>query len=439
MKTTKVKVVLVHEEPNTPCWPCIDHDFSKEEKRIMTTVREMNPDMEFDLVRYSQLAQAQADYEKDLGVYDGVLVLNMTCWKGIDIFYAENSKTGIPTIIADVPYCGSGQILTKTIPAVREGKLPVPVLATLNYAEIGQAVKLFDVLAKMKRSTILVITNQATSRIGEAFEKEWGCRFIYKTSGDVTEYMKQADLEAAKEIADRWMKEALQVREASREDILQSAVLHIALKQMMTDCDADAVTVDCLTLSYEGDYDNGTHMYPCLSHYEMLNQGKVAVCEADLSATVTAMLAQYLTDRPGFVSDPVIDTSSNQIIYAHCVGCTKIFGKNDSRQCQYAIRSHAEDKKGASVQIFFPAGEKLTNIMVYPAQMNPAVIHSSKSVGNVGFDEGCRSKLAAETNAEAILNNWTGGWHRLTVFGDYKKQFMNLFKMKNLSVIEEDK
>src|SRR5574337_693990 len=30
--------------------------------------------------------------------------------------------------------------------------------------------------------------------------------------------------------------------------------------------------------------------------------------------------------RPGYISDPVIDTSKNQIIYAHCVAPTKVFG-----------------------------------------------------------------------------------------------------------------
>ena len=30
--------------------------------------------------------------------------------------------------------------------------------------------------------------------------------------------------------------------------------------------------------------------------------------------------------RPGYISDPVIDTSKRQIIYAHCVASNKAFG-----------------------------------------------------------------------------------------------------------------
>ncbi|MBS1412663.1 MAG: hypothetical protein HPZ00_05025 [Christensenellaceae bacterium] len=39
-------------------------------------------------------------------------------------------------------------------------------------------------------------------------------------------------------------------------------------------------------------------------------------------------------------------------------------------------------------------------------------------------------------SAAHILNM---GWHRVTVFGDCRKQLMNLFKMKGLKVIQEDK
>lgn len=77
--------------------------------------------------------------------------------------------------------------------------------------------------------------------------------------------------------------------------------------------------------------------------------------------------------------------------------------------------------------------------MIYPKEQAPTVIHSSESVGNVGLQEACRSKLAAKAEAENILYNWNAGWHRVTVFSDCRKQLMNLFKMKGLTVTQEDK
>ena len=438
MKRTRVKVVAVRKEPNTPCWPCINHEADKELKRIMQPMTALNPDMDFDLVSYTQLKEAEADYAEDRKKYDGVLVLLMTCWKDIEIFYARQSKDGIPTIIADVPYCGSGSALTVASPVIRRENLPVPLLSTLNYSEIARSVRIFDVLAKIRQTKILVVCNELKNLSANLvpMQEKWGFQYEIKTSADVNQYMARADMNEAAEIAKRWCADAVEVREASDADILESAALHIALREMMKDTNADAITVDCLALSYSGQYENGAHMYPCLSHFEMLNQGKVAVCEADISSTVTSLILQYLTDKPGFVSDPVIDTASNQIIYAHCVGCAKVYGCKDARTCQFAIRSHAEDKKGASVQIIFPLGEQVTTTNVYPDE---AVIHSGKAVGNVGLQEACRSKLAAETDAQSILDNWFGKWHRVTVFGDYRKLLMQLYKIKGLTVIEEDK
>lgn len=449
MKRTRVKIVAVKEEPGKPCWPCIDHDADKELSRITTPIVELNPGMDFDIVSYTQLWQAEADYEADVEKYDGILVLLMTCWKGIDKFYAAQSKEGIPTIIADVPYYGSGSMLMHASPFVREYKLPVPLLSTLNYNEIAEAVRIFDVFAKLKQTRILVVTHNPDIRkkahkpsINERcdfFAKEWGCDFVTKEGSDLIAYMDRVDEAEAKAIADRWISGADEVLEASEDEIVESAKVHIALREMMKDTDAQAVTVDCLSLSYNGAYGEQRHFYPCLSHFEMLNNGTVAVCEADIAATVTSLIVYYLTGRQGFVSDPTIDTSSNQIIYAHCVGCNKVHGCNTPDRCRYSIRSHAEDKKGASVQIFFPAGEELTTVMVYSSDQSPSVIHSSRAVGNVGHQEACRSKLAAETNAENILYNWVGRWHRVTLFGNYRRQLINLFKAKGLEFVEEDK
>ena len=179
-------------------------------------------------------------------------------------------------------------------------------------------------------------------------------------------------------------------------------------------------------------------MYPCLSHFEMLNNDEIAVCEADINATLSAVVTKYLTGRPGYVSDPVIDTSSDQIIYSHCVACTNVYGCKNATRSKYYLRSHAEDKLGASVQVIFPTGDKLTTTLFdYPN--NRVCIHSAVAVGNMSGDEGCRSKLAATTESEKLLYGWMPRWHRVTVFGDYRKLFMQLFKVKGIEVIEEDK
>ena len=328
--------------------------------------------------------------------------------------------------------------LVNSASTIRREKLQAVLISTLNYHEIADAVRLFDVIAKMKQTRILVIGIWDGWRSAmDQFSRDWGCTFIEKSAEDLLTYIRRASPEEAARISEGWRKQADEVVEPSEEDILDSARMHIALREMMRDNQADAVTLHCLGISWSKLY--GRDIYPCLSHFEMLSHGTVAVCESDPNATVTSLIIKYLTGKPGFVSDPVIDTSSDQIIYAHCVACPKVYGFDDPRTCRFAIRSHAEDKKGAAVQVYFPANEKVTTVMVFPKESSKSVLHSARSVGNVGYQEACRSKLAAETNAEAILQNWSNEWHRVTVFGDYRKAFLQLFRLKGISCIEEDK
>ena len=447
---TKVKVVVPVEYPNLPCWPCINYDFDKELNRVIKPIIEMNPDIEFTVVKYLEKEQAMADYDNDLKEYNGILVLLMACWKDIDIFYAEKFKEGgLPLIIADVPYCGSGSVLVRTSAYIRENNLAVPLISSLEYADVAKAVNLLRVIHLMQETKILVISDGEASGVASNItfaehQKKltdlWGVKFVNKTSKEFNEYYSNADCEKAKQIAEKWKNEATDTLEPSDDDLLDSAKIYLALDKLRTETGAHAVTVDCLNLSYFDSYLDKKRMYPCLSHYEMLKHDIVAVCEADLDATITSLVILYLTKKQGFVSDPVIDTSSNQIIYAHCVACDKIYGCEDPRRCKFYIRSHAEDKSGASVQTIFPAGEELTTVILHTfGSENIAGIHSAYSVGNVGGDEGCRSKLAAVTEAEKVLYNYLPGWHRVTVFGDYRKLLTTLFKMKNIKIVEEDK
>jgi hypothetical protein len=57
--------------------------------------------------------------------------------------------------------------------------------------------------------------------------------------------------------------------------------------------------------------------------------------------------------RPGYISDPVIDTSKRQIIYAHCVASNKVFGPHGGSN-PFRIMTHSEDRSGASVRSILP-------------------------------------------------------------------------------------
>ncbi len=189
----------------------------------------------------------------------------------------------------------------------------------------------------------------------------------------------------------------------------------------------------CLSLFYGGKLP----AYPCLGLFQFNNDGLVGACEADLQSTITMLAMTYLVDRPGFISDPVIDTSKNQIIYAHCVAPTKVYGPKGPAS-PFHIRSHSEDRKGASVRALMPLGEITTTLKFAPLRKE-VVVHQARTVANIDEDKACRTKLAAEVkDVDKLLTEWDRwGWHRVTYYGDMRRPVATLAGLLGFNVIQE--
>lgn len=123
----------------------------------------------------------------------------------------------------------------------------------------------------------------------------------------------------------------------------------------------------------------------------------------------------------------------------HCIAPTKVYGP-DGPVSPYRIRSHAEDRKGATVRALLPLGETVTTAKLDLGE-ETLIIHTAQTTANEEEEKACRTKLEAKTNVDKILENWhpSSGWHRVTVYGDYRKQLKNIAKLLKLKVIEEDK
>ena len=244
----------------------------------------------------------------------------------------------------------------------------------------------------------------------------------------------KADRAKAKEMAQKWMREAQKVVEPTAEEIEKSGAMFLAMRQLMEKYSAQAITINCLGGFYGG------HMqaYPCLGHFQLNSNGSVGACEADLQSTITMLLMNYQVHRAGYISDPVIDTATNRIIYLHCVAPNKVFGPEGSTN-PYLIRSHAEDRKGASLQSLLPLGQMVTTLKFAP-ERREVILHQGKTVANVDDPRSCRTKLAAEVKGDIqkLLSYWDQwGWHRVTFFGDHKLAVSQISTLLGIKLIEE--
>lgn len=423
-----IPLIFTHTPSEVPTWPYLGYDYNKRADELGEQLRSACPGINF-IPYHAQNADEANRILQETKDADGYVVYIIGIWTGAPAVFA---RSGQPTILVDDLYAGSGEFLG-VMEGLQKENFPVVGVASSDFKDVVRAVHLFEVINSLEQAKILVVTGGSDlTPVAQRAKELFGTTVEELTVEEVNSAYRKVRASSAQEWADKWVKEAKQVVEPTSEDILKAARLYLALKSLMNVKGGDAITINCLGLVYGGRLE----AYPCLAWFQLNNEGSTGCCEADVDSTITQLMMRYMTGRPGYISDPVLDTATNRIIYAHCVAMNKAFGP-DGPANPYIIRSHAEDGKGVSVQSLLPLGEKVTTLRI-SLWDNSIVLHTGKSVANIDDPKGCRTKLAAEVDARKIIRNWTHNWHRVTVYGDWREDVKNFAKLKGLKVIEED-
>jgi hypothetical protein len=424
----KIRLVFTHIPPGKPTWPHSEYDYDARKKELTARLTQSCPSVEF-LPATAHNAQDARQILVDDREVDGYLVYMVGIWTGAAITIASANK---PTLFVDDLYAGSGEFLTAYAAAKRKGLRVAPVAST-RWDDVVQAVKGFDCIKKLQASTILDIQNRPLGGDASAIQDVFGTT-VRKIDGDqINSAYERADQGRAQAAAALWIKEAKRIVEPSREEIGKSGRMYVAMHDLLQEHKAQAVAIDCLSLFYAGKL----AAYPCLGLFQFNNDGLVGACEADLQSTITMLAMTYLTGRPGYISDPVIDMAKNQIIYAHCVAPSKVYGP-DGPSNPFHIRSHSEDRKGASIRSLMPLGEMTTTLKINPGTRQ-IVFHQAKTVANIDEDKACRTKLAAEVkDINKLLSEWDRwGWHRVTFYGDLKQPVETFSALMGFNLVVE--
>ena len=427
-RPAKIALVFSHVPRGRATWPTKDYDYDARREELTAQLRAACPGTEFTVSTAHNADEAEKIVQEN-GEADGFLVYLIGIWTG-----APNRimRAGKPTVVVDDLYAGSGEILG-IARAIKEESLRAAMISSSDFRDVARGVKWLEVLAALKGARIIDVKDGDLSGATSNLSNILGATLIQMKSDELAQRYAAADDNLAARWADYWMQNAYHVIEPAREELLKSGKIHVAFLNAFQEYEADTLTMDCLGMFYS----QKINAYPCLSFFEMLNQGLTGICEADVDSTMTALLMRHLTGRPGFVSDPVIDTSTNEIIYAHCVASCRNFGPQ-GKVNKYILRSHAEDRQGASVQSLMPEGEPVTTLRLALGDKH-LMVHTGVTTRNIQEDKACRTKIAARAEAEKLLRNWTHGWHRVTFYGDWRKDVVNVGRLLGLTVIEEDR
>ncbi len=423
----KIRLVFSHISPEKPTWPNRGYNYEARKQELTGMLRQACPEVDFLPVTAQNADDAKKILEADREV-DGYLVYMVGIWTGVGMAIAS---AGQPTLLVDDLYSGSGEYLT-AFPAARRKGLRVAGVASSRFSDVAQAVRIFDCIKKMKRSVLLDGLERDPGATAKAIQEVFGTEVRAVSAQDLGQAFDRADRAQAREQAGLWIRNSERVVEPTPAEIEKSAAMYLGMRDLMQRNRARAITIDCLTLLYGGKLP----AYPCLGFFQLNNDGLVGACEADLQSATTMLAMGYLTGRPGYISDPVIDTASSQIIYAHCVSTNRVFGPGGPAN-PYHIRNHSEDRKGAVVRSLMPLGETVTTLLLMPGRRE-VVMHQARTVANVDEDRACRTKLAAEVkDVDKLVLDWDRGWHRVTFYGDWKRTVENFAGLMGFKTVLE--
>lgn len=363
---------------------------------------------------------------------DGVLVVHLSL--GISPILREILSLEHPTMVFAVPYSGHEWV---TFGALRKEKLGAKMECILSSdcGQLATALRPFRAVRYFKEAKILDLSDgQRNEKFLEEIKNKFGTEVKRIELERVKDAFSAVSESRAKTEAEMWIKEAVKIIEPSKEDIVKSCRLGLAFEQLLDEEDAHIMTVDC----YGSMWDKTIKLpaYPCVGFARLNNAGLGGICESDLRSALTHILFLGLAKRPGFISDPTVDESSNSIILAHCMGTPKMDGP-DKPAALYNLRTVMERQEGAVPQVKMRVGQKVTQAIVAGADFLP--YFTGEITENPETDRGCRTKIKVRVDGdvEKLWRNWSSGLHRVTCYGDITKELEHFCRFKEIRMVNE--
>ena len=366
---------------------------------------------------------------------DGLLIIHLSHHGGDAPVLSKLIDVGKPTVLFSQPFSGHGWMYFPQWH--KEGK-KVVLLPSSDWSELDRAVGLLRVPARMKHTRVLCVGaphGSAGACSASHVKQRLGAELVTISNDTVMEAMKAVDPKAAeKEAQEYWISKARRIVEPTRPEIIESARLYLAVKNLMIKEKAQAIaSIYCMG-----------NPRGCLTFSKLNDLGLVGACEGDIDSTLTMLLFAYAFHVPGFISDPVIDTAKNALVHFHCTSATKMDGPGSNR-LPFVIRTQTDSRGGVSLEVQHRVGQPVTCAKLINAETMLMV--TGKILETSTSPLACRTQFAQSVpDARRLFLNWGASvnkgdtmtlLHRAVFYGDYTRPMQDLSQLMGFKVIEE--
>ncbi len=430
--SSKVKVAKVYLGVPKAHWPTPLMDLNEEVQRYESEMAKMGKafaDVEWvvdTLVTKKEQVEGLGDKVQEA---DGILAIHLSM--GVTEMLKMLLSFKKPTMLYAAPYSGHEWTRFGAIRNSPEGELLECVL-TSDFNELAAAVRPFRAIHHLREGKILNLTTRSLSAdYLKAVGDRLGAKIQVIDLPRVMAAYEAVDHAAAESEADAWIAGAEEVLEPDRDEIVRSCRLALAFERMVTEEKATALTVDCYGTMYRK-----LPAFPCVGFVRLNDMGLAGICESDLSSALTQLILQGLSGRPGFISDPTMDESTRSIILAHCLGSRRMDGP-DGPVAPYRLRTIMERQEGCVPQVRMRVGQKVTQaILVGTDQIR---YFTGRVIDSPWINRGCRTKINVRIDGDPVKlwQNWSHGLHRVTCYGDLRRDLERFCRFKGIRLLNE--
>jgi L-fucose isomerase-like protein len=323
-------------------------------------------------------------------------------------------------------------------PSWRKQGKKVALMPTSDWGELDRAVGLMRVPAMLRRTRILAVdgpNGTATACSPEEVKKRLGADLVTIPNQRILEAMQAVDPKAAEaEAEEYWIRQATEIVEPQRPEIIESARMFLAVKNLMIQEKAQAVCSRACMGNPRG----------CLTFSKLNDLGLVGACEGDIDSTLTMLLFAYAFRVPGFITDPVIDTAKNAMIHFHCTSATKMDGAGGKR-LPFRIRTQTDSGGGVALEVENRVGQPVTCAKL--VNLDTMLLVTGKIIETSRSPLACRTQFTQSVpDAQRLFLDWGADvikgdvmtlLHRVVFYGDHTRSLRMLGDLMGLKVVEE--
>jgi L-fucose isomerase-like protein len=390
--------------------------------------------------------------------------------------------TGLPTLFVDT--LPNLQIEFKNATALGKRYKTKFITATFNSLntdvsetvskarekDLVEKVQLFNAIKRMKDTRIMDVQVKGCGT--EPHEHWWrlnqeeylqelkestGIEVVIADYRDLFKVYQDIDLNQAKSIAEKWVKEAKPTKairnkrsagKVTEEEVIKAAKLYLAAEKMMNEEGCNAITVDATSWAapvgkeFAKTIGEDYLVSSSLALTEFRLHGIPTCCQSDMEGLVTQIMGEAISNRPGFHGDFIVDPFNQIAQIGHCNAPINPYG--DDRRFAYSIGGEKERRPQVYVDLpqegpvtVFKANVLEKKISLWGGELIPG-----ETIYKNFFEAYCCSKLSVKTEAKRIYDNYnyrTFGNHNCLFYGEFREKIKFLAKLIGFDVIEQDK